>query len=63
MLELSMIFELRNVYSPRFAESEICLPLSEYETETEHRKRTVLVYSHDFGVFYFWNELEHIIVS
>ena len=39
MLELEYIFELQKLYNPRFAESEICLPLFEYETQTEHRKR------------------------
>ena len=40
MLELEIIFELQNLYSLRFIESEICLQLFEYETQTEHRKRT-----------------------
>ena len=40
MLELEYIFGLENVYSLRFIESEIFLQLFEYETETEHRKRT-----------------------
>ena len=40
MLELEYIFGLGKVYSHRFIESEICLQLFEYETETEHRKRT-----------------------
>ena len=31
MLELEIIFGLENVYNPRFAESEICLPL--FDTE------------------------------
>ena len=35
VLEAEYIFELRNLYSPRFAESEICLPLFDYETQTE----------------------------
>ena len=34
MLELEHIFELQ------FVESEICLPLFEYETHTEHKKPT-----------------------
>ena len=38
MLEVEHSFELRNLYNLRFAESEICLPLFEYETQTEHRK-------------------------
>ena len=29
MLELEYIFELQKLYNPRFAESEICLPLFE----------------------------------
>ena len=40
MLELEYIFGLGKVYSLRFIESEICLQLFEYETQTEHRKRT-----------------------
>ena len=38
MLEVEHSFELRNIYSLRFTESEICLPLFEYETQTEHKK-------------------------
>ena len=40
MLKVERSFELRNLYSPRFIESEICLLLFEYETQTEHKKRT-----------------------
>ena len=40
MLELEHIFGLGNLFSLRFIESEICLPLLEYETQTEHKKRT-----------------------
>ena len=38
MLEVEHIFELGNLYNLRFIESEICLPLFEYETQTEHKK-------------------------
>ena len=38
MLEVEHIFELGNLYNLRFIESEICLPLFEYETE--HKKLT-----------------------
>ena len=39
-LELEHLFELGNLYNLRFIESEICLPLFEYETQTEHKQRT-----------------------
>ena len=39
MLELEHIFELGNLYNLRFIESEILLPLFEYETQTEHTKK------------------------
>ena len=34
------IFELQNHYSLQFTESDICLPLFEFETQAEHKKRT-----------------------
>ena len=40
MLEVEHIFEFGNLDNLRFIESEICLPLFEYETQTEHKKRT-----------------------
>ena len=40
MLKVEHSFELRNLYSPQFIESEICLLLFEYETQTEQKKRT-----------------------
>ena len=40
MLKGEHIFELGNLYNLRFIESEICLPLFEYETQTENKKRT-----------------------
>ena len=36
MLEVEHSFELRNLYNLRFTESEMCLPLFEYETQTEY---------------------------
>ncbi len=38
MLKVEHRFELRNLYNLRFIESEISLLLSEYETQTEHKK-------------------------
>ena len=40
MLDVEHIFELWNLDNLRFIESEICLPLFEYETQTESKKRT-----------------------
>ena len=42
MLKVEHRFELRNLYNLWFVESEICLLLFlfEYETQTEHKKRT-----------------------
>ena len=40
MLEVEHIFELGNLCNLRFIESEICLPLFECETQTEHKKWT-----------------------
>ena len=40
-------FKLRNLYNLRFIESEICLPLFEYETQPEHIKPTPF-YNHHF---------------
>ena len=40
MLKVEHSFERRNLYNLRFSESEICLPLFEYETQPEHKKRT-----------------------
>ena len=48
MLELEHIFELGNLYNLRFIESEICLPLFEYETQTEHKHGLQFLYSHHF---------------
>ena len=48
MLELEHIFELGNLYNLRFIESEICLPLFEYETQTERKNGLQFVYSHHF---------------
>ena len=39
MLEVEHNFGLRNLYSLWFTESEIFLPMFEYETQTEHKKR------------------------
>ena len=41
-------FELGNLNSPRFIESEICLFLFEYETQTEHKNGLQFLYSHHF---------------
>ena len=35
LLKVEYIFKLQNLYSLRFTESEICLPLFEFETQTE----------------------------
>ena len=43
-LEVGHIFEPGNLYNLRFIESEICLPLFEYETQTEHKKRTPICF-------------------
>ena len=37
-------YELRNLYSLRFTESEVCLPLFDYETQTEHKKPTHILF-------------------
>ena len=48
MLKVEHRFELRNLYNLRFIESEICLLLFEYETQTEHKKGLQFLYSHHF---------------
>ena len=48
VLKVEHIFELQNLYSLRFTESEICLPLCEFETQPEHNK---FVYIDHFWVF------------
>ena len=60
MLELEHIFELGNLYNLRFIESEICLPLFEYETQTEHKKTDsnlfiVTTYMYEFSVYWAQN--------
>ena len=53
-LEVEHIFELGNLYNLRFIESEICLPLFEYETQTKHKKRTpnlFIVTTSEFSVY------------
>ena len=54
MLKVEHSFELRNLYSPRFIESEICLLLFEYETQTEPQKKDsdfFIVTSSEFPVY------------
>ena len=51
MLELEHIFELGNLYSLRFIESEICLPLFEYETQTVLKNGLQFLYSPEFSVY------------
>ena len=57
MLEVEHSFGLRNLYSVRFTESEICLLLFEYETQTEHKKLTqiCLVTASEFSVYWAQN--------
>ena len=39
MLKVDNSFELRILYNFRFIESEMCLPLFEYETQPEHTQK------------------------
>ncbi len=48
MLKVEHSFELRNLYNLRFIESEIWLPLFEYETT---KSGLQFIYSHHFWVF------------
>ena len=40
VLKVEHVFELQNLFSLRFTDSEICLPLFDFETKPEHKKRT-----------------------
>ena len=54
MLKVEHSFELRHIYNLWFTESEICLPLFEYETQPEHKKtdsNLFIVTTSEFSVY------------
>ena len=55
MLEVEHIFELGILYNLRFIESDICLPLFEYETQTEHKNGLHIVTTSEFSVYWAQN--------
>ena len=59
MLKVEHSFQLGNLYNLRFNESEICLPLFEYETQTEHKGQTPILFIvtiSEFSVYWAQNQ-------
>ena len=55
MLKVEHSLELGNFYNLRFTESDICLILFEYETQTEHKFDLFIVTTSEFSVYWAQN--------